>query len=76
MSAEDISLAGFDRAAWRLSTFIGDWTYAIRGSRERQDHRQAMKRIRYLRTHLAHTPPQLRRDALELYRIRKAQGNV
>lgn len=70
------TITGYDPAAWRLSTFIGDWIYAVNGSRERGNHAQAVKRIRFLRNHLRDVPSPLRRDAIALYRIRKEQGNV
>lgn len=64
-----------DRATWRLATFIDDWLYAIRGARERRDHRQAFERIRYLRNHLRYAPADRRRAAIELYQTRKAKTN-
>lgn len=69
------NLTGYDRPTWDLAIFIDDWLYAIRGSRARRDHTQALKRIRYLRNHLKHAPDERRRAAIELYRKRKDNGN-
>ena len=68
--------SGYSRAAWNVSTIIDSWMYRIHGCRERRDHREALRAIQSLRTHLASLRSELRREALDLYHERKETTHV